>query len=103
VLDSLRLLTDACASFTEHCVRGLTADVARIDELLGRSLMLVTALVPHIGHDRAAQIAQQALARGLTLREAATTLGGLSGDDFDRWVDARRMTGPDAEARVQSQ
>ncbi len=95
VLDSLRLLTDASASFTEHCVRGLTADVARIDELLGRSLMLVTALVPHIGHDRAAAIAQHALAAGLSLREAATTLGGISAADYERWVDPRRMTGPD--------
>jgi len=66
----------------------------RAEQLLQRSLMLVTALTPHIGYDRAAKIAAHAHAQGLTLREAALAIGGLSGAEFDAWVDARRMLGP---------
>ena len=94
VLDSLRLLGDAMASFAAHCVEGLVADQARIAEGLGRTLMLVTALVPHIGYDRAAKVARHAHAHGLALRDAAVAVGGLSGAQFDSWVDARRMLGP---------
>ena len=94
VLDSLRLLGDAMASFAAHCVEGLATDEARIAEGLGRSLMLVTALVPHIGYDRAAKVARHAHAHGLALRDAAVAVGGLSGAQFDSWVDARRMLGP---------
>jgi len=94
VLDSLRLLGDAMTSFAAHCVEGLVADEARIAEGLGRSLMLVTALVPHIGYDRAAKVARHAHAQGLALRDAAIEVGGLSGAQFDTWVDARRMLGP---------
>jgi fumarate hydratase class II len=90
VLDSVRLLGDAMASFDAHAMRGLAADTPRINELLRRSLMLVTALAPHIGYERAAQIAQRAHARDSTLREAALALG-VSGEDFDRWVDPARM------------
>lgn len=93
VLDSLRLLGDAMRSFTTHCLRGLTADETRMRELMERSLMLVTALVPHIGYDRAARIAKHAQERGLTLREAAMTVGGLSAADFDAWADPTRMLG----------
>jgi fumarate hydratase class II len=94
VLDSLRLLTDAMASFSAHCVDGLAVDAERVGELLQRSLMLVTALAPHIGYDRAAQIAKHAHRHGSSLREAALTVGGLSAEQFDAWVDARRMLGP---------
>jgi fumarate hydratase class II len=96
VLDSLRLLGDAMDSFAAHCVEGLRPDVERAQDLLQRSLMLVTALAPHIGYDRAAMIAKHAHANGLSLREAALAVGGVDAADFDRWVDARRMLGPDA-------
>jgi fumarate hydratase, class II len=94
VLDSLRLLGDAMASFATFCVAGIEVDAERTHELLGRSLMLVTALAPRIGYDRAALIAKHAHREGLSLREAAIAVGGLSGEQFDAWVDARRMLGP---------
>ncbi|MEY4907184.1 MAG: fumarate hydratase class FumC [Pseudomonadota bacterium] len=94
VLDSLRLLGDAMASFSAHCVEGLVVNAARVDELLHRSLMLVTALAPHIGYDRAALIAKHAHQNGLDLRTAALAVGGVSGAEFDLWVDARAMIGP---------
>jgi len=94
VLDSLRLLTDAMHSFTVHCVVGLEVHTAHAQALLERSLMLVTALAPHIGYDRAAQIAKHAHAHGLSLREAALAVGGLDAAQFEAWVDARRMLGP---------
>jgi fumarate hydratase class II len=87
---SIRLLADACDSFDEHCVRGIIANPVRIGELLHGSLMLVTALAPHIGYDRSAKIAQKAHADGLSLRDAAIALG-VAGDDFDRWVQPDRM------------
>jgi fumarate hydratase class II len=93
MLDSLRLLGDAMASFAAHCVEGIAVDAARMRELLDRSLMLVTALAPHIGYDRAAQIAKHAHHHGLSLREAALAVGGITGAQFDQWVDARRMLG----------
>ncbi|MCC6211594.1 MAG: class II fumarate hydratase [Burkholderiales bacterium] len=85
-LQSARLLADGMASFEEHCVRGITANEARIGEQLERSLMLVTALAPHIGYDRAAQIAKKAHRDGTTLREAALALGYVKAEEFDRWV-----------------
>jgi fumarate hydratase class II len=85
-LHSARLLADAMRSFETHCVRGLHADEKRIGELLQRSLMLVTALTPHIGYDHAAQIAKQAHAQGTTLREAAVASGYVKAEDFDHWV-----------------
>jgi len=93
-LQSARLLADGCRSFEEHCARGIEPDVARIGELVSRSLMLVTALSPHIGYDRAAEIAKKAHREGTTLREAALALGYVSAEDFDRWVRAERMIGP---------
>jgi fumarate hydratase class II len=90
-LQSVRLLTDAMASFDAHCARGIEPDRARIAELLGRSLMLVTALSPHIGYDRAAQIAKHAHANGLSLREAALELGYVSAEQFDQWVRPEQM------------
>jgi fumarate hydratase class II len=95
VLRSIRLLADACASFTEHCVVGIAPDRARIAELVDRSLMLVTALSPHIGYDKAAQIAKQAHHDGATLRDAALALGFVTAEDFDRWVRPEAMLGPE--------
>ena len=94
VLQSLRLLADGARSFEAHCARGIEPDRGRIGELLQRSLMLVTALNPHIGYDKAAQIAKKAHAEGLTLREAAVASGHLTGEQFDAWVRPERMIGP---------
>src|SRR5579864_1295865 len=94
VLQSIRLIADAATSFAAHCIAGIEPDRARIDELMRRSLMLVTALTPHIGYDKAAEIAKRALADGTTLKEAALALGYVSAPDFDRWVDPKTMLGP---------
>jgi fumarate hydratase class II len=94
LLESTRLLADACRSFRIHCAEGIEPNRARIDELLEKSLMLVTALNPHIGYDRAAEIAKTAHRQGKTLKEAAVALGYVSPDDFDRWVDPSKMVGP---------
>ncbi|MBS4098820.1 MAG: class II fumarate hydratase [Sulfuricella sp.] len=90
-LQSVRLLGDAMASFDTYCARGIEADRERIAELLGHSLMLVTALSPHIGYDRAAAIAKHAHAGGVSLREAALALGFVSAAEFDEWVKPERM------------
>jgi len=94
MLQSIRLLTDAARSFTDNCVVGIRADEKRIDELMQRSLMLVTALAPTIGYDKAAKIAKTAHANGTTLREEAIRLGYLSGEEFDRLLRPERMTKP---------
>ena len=94
LLDSLRLLGDAMLSLATHCIDGIEVDAGRTQDLLGRSLMLVTALAPHIGYDRAAAIAKHAHDAGLSLREAALAVGGVGAEDFDAWVDPRRMLGP---------
>lgn len=96
LLDSLQLLTDAIDSFTRLCVAGLTAQVATMTRQVERSLMLATALAPHIGHARAAALAARAHEEGLTLREAALASGEVSAADFDAWVDVRGMLGPKA-------
>jgi fumarate hydratase class II len=93
-LQSLRLVGDACTSFDTHCARGIEPDRAEIDRKLRRSLMLVTALAPHIGYDRAAEVAKRAHATGTTLREAAVALGHVTADEFDRWVRPEAMVGP---------
>ncbi|ERE05856.1 class II fumarate hydratase [Pseudogulbenkiania ferrooxidans] len=85
-LQSARLLADGMDSLREHCVDGMEANRARIAELMERSLMLVTALNPHIGYDKAAAIAKHAHHHGTTLREAALALGHLSAEQFDAWV-----------------
>jgi fumarate hydratase class II len=92
-LQSARLLTDGMASFEEHCVRGIRAHRQRLAELLDKSLMLVTALAPHIGYDRAAEIAKLAHRDGLTLKQAASSLHYVSEEDFDRWVRPAQMIG----------
>ncbi len=94
-LQSVRLLADGMSSFEEHCVRGIEAERERIAELLQRSLMLVTALTPHIGYDRAAEIAKKAHQENSTLKQAALALAYVSADDFERWVQAAKMTHPD--------
>ena len=95
-LQSVRLLADGMASFERHCARGIEANRARIAELMERSLMLVTALAPHIGYDRAAEIAKRAHAEGTTLRAAALALGYVAAADFDRWVQPAAMLEPRA-------
>ncbi len=94
VLQSIDLLADAAISFDEHCAVGIEAHRERIDENLHRSLMLVTALNPHIGYDKAADVAKTAYKQGKTLREVAIEKGYLSGEDFDRFVIPSEMTGP---------
>jgi len=94
VLQSVRLLADGMRSFDAHCARGIEPNRERIDELLRRSLMLVTALNPHIGYDKAAAIAKKAHREGTTLKEAALALGYVSEKDFDAWVRPEKMIGP---------
>jgi fumarate hydratase class II len=93
-LQSVRLLADAAASFTERCVVGIRANEEHIKALMQRSLMLVTALAPTIGYDKAAEIAKSAHKRGTTLREEALRLGYVTGEDFDRIVRPEDMLGP---------
>lgn len=93
-LQSIRLLGDAAVSFTEHCIDGAQPNHDRIDELMRSSLMLVTALNPHIGYDNAAAIAKKAHADHSTLRQAGIELGLLSQEQFDDWVRPERMTRP---------
>ncbi len=94
LLESVRLLADAGRSFRIHCAEGIEPDPARIDELMRKSLMLVTALNPHIGYDKAAEIAKTAHRTGKTLKETAAELGYVKPEDFDRWVDPSKMVGP---------
>jgi fumarate hydratase class II len=96
VLQSIRLLADASESFERHCARGIEPDRERIRAHLDRSLMLVTALAPVIGYDRAAEIAKKAHREGTTLREAALALGHVTGEEFDRHVRPEGMVGPEA-------
>jgi fumarate hydratase class II len=92
-LQSVRLLADGMRSFDLHCVQGIEANQARIAELVGASLMLVTALNPHIGYDKAAEIAKQAHASGSSLREAALNSGHVTAAQFDAWVQPQAMVG----------
>ena len=94
LLQSIRLLTDGCRSFAENCVAGIAANETVIQDHVQNSLMLVTALNPHIGYDKAAQIAKHAHAQGTTLKEAALDLDLLSAEEFDRMVQPQHMTGP---------
>ncbi|MEO8059216.1 MAG: class II fumarate hydratase [Burkholderiales bacterium] len=93
LLQSVRLLADGAKSFEEHCARGIEADRERIAELVQRSLMLVTALNPHIGYDKAAQIAKRAHKEGLSLREAALGSGWVTAEQFELWVRPQDMVG----------
>ncbi|MOA18778.1 Fumarate hydratase class II [compost metagenome] len=93
-LQSVRLLADGMRSFNNHCAIGITPNEGRIAELVQRSLMLVTALNPHIGYDKAAYIAKKAHREGSSLREAAVASGHLTGEQFDAWVVPQQMVGP---------
>jgi fumarate hydratase class II len=94
ILQSIGLLADACRSFSEHCVAGIEADTDRLRAGMEGSLMLVTALNPHIGYDRAAQIALKAWRDGTSLRQAAVASGFLTGEQFDEWVRPEDMLRP---------
>jgi fumarate hydratase class II len=94
LLQSAKLLGDAAGSFLDNCVDGIAADEDRITDLMQRSLMLVTALNPHIGYDNAAKVAKKAYAEGTTLKQAAVALGLLSAEDFDALVRPEDMIGP---------
>lgn len=93
-LNSVRLLADGIDSFDRHCAVGIEPNYEQISDYVENSLMLVTALNPHIGYDKAAQIAKKAHKEGTSLKEAALALGHLTGEDFDRWVRAEEMTHP---------
>ena len=93
LLQSIRLLADGCRNFNTHCIAGLEADADKMAEHLERGLMLVTALNPHIGYDKAAQIAKKAYGENLTLRQAALDLGYLTDEQFDQWVRPENMLG----------
>ncbi len=92
-LQSVRVLADGMASFEQHCVRGIDVNAARITELMERSLMLVTALTPHIGYERAAEIAKRAHKDGTTLKSAALASGYVTAEEFDGWVQPALMIG----------
>ncbi|WP_207458123.1 class II fumarate hydratase [Azospirillum sp. SYSU D00513] len=94
VLQSIRLLADAAVSFTDNAVVGIEANRERIGQLLNESLMLVTALNPHIGYDNAAKIAKKAHKEGTTLKQAGVALGLLTEEQFDQWVRPEKMVGP---------
>jgi fumarate hydratase, class II len=94
VLQSMQLLGDAASSFTDNMVVGTEANVERIGKLMRESLMLVTALAPHIGYDNATKVAKTAHRNGTTLREEAIALGFVDGETFDRIVRPEEMIGP---------
>ena len=94
LLQSIRLLADASVSFTRNCIEGIEANRERIADLMHRSLMLVTALNPHIGYDAAAKIAKKAHAEGTTLKEAGMALGLVTSEQFEAWVRPQEMLGP---------
>ncbi|AXR59863.1 class II fumarate hydratase [Leptospira mayottensis] len=97
VLNSIRLLSDSCVSFEEHCARGITPNKEKLDEHLNNSLMLVTALNPHIGYDNAAKIAKNAHKKGSTLKESGIELGLLTNEQFDQWVLPEKMIHPSVD------
>jgi fumarate hydratase, class II len=94
VLESVQLLTEGCLSFDENCASGIEPNEKRIKEHLDNSLMLVTALNPHIGYEKSAQIAIKAHREDLSLREAALSLGFVTGEQFDKWVRPEDMIHP---------
>jgi fumarate hydratase class II len=94
VLQSIRLLGDAAVSFSDNCVAGIEPNLDRIAELMEKSLMLVTALTPHIGYDKSASIAKLALKNGTTLREEAVGGGFVTAEEFDQYVKPEEMIHP---------
>jgi len=101
-LESIQLLADAIRSFDDHCVKGMEPNEKRIREHLDNSLMLVTALNPHIGYEKAAQISVMAYREGISLREAALSLGFVTPEQFDQWVRPEEMTHPRDPEKVSS-
>ena len=94
ILQSIKLLSDGCRSFTKNAVVGIKPNHERINHNLYNSLMLVTALNPHIGYDKAAQVAKKAFIDQTSLREAVIELGFLSGEEFDKFINPTQMTHP---------
>ncbi len=94
LLQSIRLIAEGCDSFTDKCISGIKPNFEKIDEMLHSSLMLVTALNPHIGYDNAAAVAKKAFNDGSTLKSAAISLGLLTSEQFDLWVDPKKMIRP---------
>jgi fumarate hydratase class II len=94
LLQSATLMADACKAFSENCIAGIKPNLERIEENLKNSLMLVTALSPHIGYENAAKIAKKAHADNSTLKKAALELGLLTEDQFDEWIVPAAMIGP---------
>mmetsp|Transcript_15973 Transcript_15973/g.30672 ORF Transcript_15973/g.30672 Transcript_15973/m.30672 type:complete len:196 (-) Transcript_15973:373-960(-) len=92
-LQSIRLLSDACVSFSDNCVSGIQPNLQHIDELMRSSLMLVTVLNPHVGYDKAASIAKKAHLEGISLKQAGVELGILTEEQFDEWVKPEDMVG----------
>jgi fumarate hydratase class II len=97
ILQSIRLLADGCRSFSKNAVEGIEPNIERINHNLYNSLMLVTALNPHIGYDKSAQVAKKAFKDKSTLRQAIIELGYLSGDEFDRLIKAEKMISPNKQ------
>jgi fumarate hydratase class II len=93
LLQSIRLIADGTRSFTDHCIAGITPNIERLNELMSQSLMLVTALNPHIGYDKAASIAKKAHAEGTSLQQAALALNYLTVEQFAKWVRPEKMIG----------
>lgn len=93
-LQSSQLLADASKSFTKNCIVGIKANKGKIDSIMKESLMLVTALNPHIGYDKAAKCAKKAYIENTTLKEAAISLGFLNEQQFDEWIDPSKMISP---------
>ena len=102
LMQSINLLADGCRSFTKRCVEGITVNESVVNRHVQNSLMLVTALNPHIGYDKAAKIAKKAFAEQTTLKEAAVALGFLSAEEFDQIVVPKKMTGPQAPQKAKS-
>ena len=94
ILQSIRLLTDGCKSFSDNAVSGISPNIERINSNLYNSLMLVTALNPHIGYDKAAEVAKKAYHDNSSLREAIISLGYMSGEDFDKFIQPEKMIYP---------
>jgi fumarate hydratase, class II len=99
ISQSVTLLTDGCTNFRKFLIEGTQPNLKKIAEYVGRSLMLVTALVPVIGYDKASKITHHAMAHDLTLKEAALQLGFVSEEEFDRVVDPVKMVTPALQAR----
>jgi fumarate hydratase, class II len=93
-LHSVTLITDACRGYVEYMVNGIEVNCAKVEDHVKNSLMLVTALAPKVGYDKAAQIAHTAHVEQISLREAALKLGYLTGEEFDQWVRPEKMTRP---------